>query len=377
MSERSDPVRVALISSWPANPASGGGTATAVLGLARGLEQLGHRVDRLPAGGDGRKNLVSRALFNVALRNRDFDAFDLVIGVDLDGFALRIERPYVVLLKGVAADEADHERGPAVLERRLAAALEAANVRRAHRVVVPSAYAAGIAAARYGIASDRLAVVPEPVLRFEGPDALLDAPCQAHAQPTILSVGHQYRRKRTADLLRAIALLPPHLGDARVRIVGDGPELPRLRRLAGALRIAHRVDFLGRIDEVALAREYATAHCFCHPSVQEAFGIVVVEAMAAGLPVVAARAAAVPELVQDGATGRLVEPRDPAALAAALAQLLDDEPLRRSMGTAGRSRAGLRSPAEHARQLLAVSSTLGAGGPDRRTRLRRRRGSRR
>lgn len=348
-------MHIALISSWPWDPETGGGTATAVLGLARGFEQLGHNVHRVPTAGDGRKSLLSRVLFNLALQNRDFDAFDLVIGVDLDGFAVRVEPPYVVLLKGVAADEAAHERGPAFVERRLAARLEAANARKAARVVVPSAYAAAVAADRYGIAADRLAIVPEAVLRPEGPASLLDAACRPHAHPTILSVGHQYRRKRTIDLLRAIPLLPPHLSETRVRIVGHGPELPRLRRAARTLGIADRVDFLGRIDDVALAREYASAHCFCHPSVQEAFGIVVLEAMAAGLPVVAARAAALPELVQDGITGRLVEPCDPPALAAALAQLLEDDELRRSMGSTGRCRAELRSPAAHARELLAVT----------------------
>ncbi len=342
-------MRIALISSWPGDPAAGGGTAMAVRGLARGLAQLGHDVEPFPGADEGRKSLISRVVFNWRIRERDFRAFELVIGVDLDGFALRIDRPYIVMLKGVAADEAAHERGPAVLERRLAAAFELANVRRADRVVVPSRYAAGIATDRYRIAPERVAVVPEPVMRLAAPAAA------SRARPTILAVGHQYRRKRTADLLRAIPLLPPHLADARVRVVGDGPELPRLRRLASRLGIADRVDFLGRIDDQALAREYAGADCFCHPSVQEAFGIAVVEAMAAGLPVVAGRAAALPEIVRDGVTGLLVAPRDPSAIAAALAQLLDDGELRASLGAAGRLRAALWSPVAHARQVLDVS----------------------
>ena len=68
--------------------------------------------------------------------------------------------------------------------------------------------------------------------------------------------------------------------------------------------------------------EYVSADCFCLPSVQEGFGIVFLEAMAAGLPVVACRAAAVPEVVRDGETGVLVPPRDPEALAGALGGLL-------------------------------------------------------
>ena len=83
---------------------------------------------------------------------------------------------------------------------------------------------------------------------------------------------------------------------------------------------------------------YADADLFCLPSLQEGFGIVFLEAMAAGLPVVAGDAAAVPEVVDDGTTGLLVDPRDPAAVAGALLRLLDDADLRRSMGRAGRER---------------------------------------
>ena len=71
---------------------------------------------------------------------------------------------------------------------------------------------------------------------------------------------------------------------------------------------------------------------------QEGFGLVFAEAMAAGLPVVACRAAAVPEIVRDGETGLLVAPRTPAALAAALERMLTDDGLRKEMGMAGRTR---------------------------------------
>src|SRR5690606_34076007 len=126
------------------------------------------------------------------------------------------------------------------------------------------------------------------------------------------------------------------------------------------LGIAYRVDFMGRIDDAALEHEYASAHCFCHPSEQEAFGIVIVVAMAAGLPVVAARAAAIPELVNDGVTGRLVPPPAPAALAAALAEVLEDDALRESLGAAARVHAPLRSPVEHARELLEACGVAAA-----------------
>jgi glycosyltransferase involved in cell wall biosynthesis len=83
-----------------------------------------------------------------------------------------------------------------------------------------------------------------------------------------------------------------------------------------------------------LAVEYRSAHCFCLPTVQEGFGLVFAEAMAAGLPVVACRAAAVPEIVEDGRTGFLVNPRSPVELATALEKLLMDEKLREGFGRA-------------------------------------------
>jgi glycosyltransferase involved in cell wall biosynthesis len=105
-----------------------------------------------------------------------------------------------------------------------------------------------------------------------------------------------------------------------------------------SLALGDSVVFLGHVDRDALALEYSRAHCFCLPTVQEGFGLVFAEAMAAGLPVVACRAAAVPEVVNDGETGLLVAPRTPAALAAALERLFDSEAMRREMGMAGQAR---------------------------------------
>jgi glycosyltransferase involved in cell wall biosynthesis len=98
------------------------------------------------------------------------------------------------------------------------------------------------------------------------------------------------------------------------------------------------VTFLGTIPRRELVDRYRRASVFCLPSRQEGFGIVFLEAMACGKPIVAARAAAVPETVMDGETGLLVDPEDPTALARAIAALLSDPDLRRGMGEAGRRR---------------------------------------
>src|SRR5262249_50245225 len=119
-----------------------------------------------------------------------------------------------------------------------------------------------------------------------------------------------------------------------VRIVGNGPEYPRLQQLCGELSIQPNVHWLGDVSLARLAQEYNRAHVFCLPSEQEGFGIVFLEAMAAGRPIVATRAAAIPEVVRSGI---LVEPGDSDALAEAILHLYRCPDLRESIGSAGRS----------------------------------------
>lgn len=154
----------------------------------------------------------------------------------------------------------------------------------------------------------------------------------------MLSVARMYPRKRLEDLLRATARLRARIPDVYVRIVGAGPESGRLRTLATSLGLGKAVTFLGEISRSALAVEYVGADCFCLPTVQEGFGLVFAEAMAAGLPIVACRAAAVPEVVVDGRTGLLVSPRKPDELAKAMETLLTNAALRAELSAAGRRR---------------------------------------
>jgi glycosyltransferase involved in cell wall biosynthesis len=121
-------------------------------------------------------------------------------------------------------------------------------------------------------------------------------------------------------------------------VVGKGPEWDALVRLHAELGLGDTVALRGDVTWDELAEEYVNADCFCLPSVQEGFGIVFLEAMAAGLPVVACRAAAVPEVVREGETGVLVPPRAPPALADALADLLRSPERARALGGAARVR---------------------------------------
>jgi glycosyltransferase involved in cell wall biosynthesis len=121
-------------------------------------------------------------------------------------------------------------------------------------------------------------------------------------------------------------------------IVGDGPCRRAWERLRDDLSLQGRVEFLGTISRRELADRYRRAAVFCLPSRQEGFGIVFLEAMAHARPIVAARAAAVPETVTDGEVGILADPNDPEEFSQALATLLADRDLRRRMGQAGRRR---------------------------------------
>lgn len=334
-----------MLDSWSREPARGSGTAVATRGLVEGLRGLGHEVTVLrPRGGPGGgppPGLPRRLLYNLGVGGRLDPTADLLVGTDLDGFFLprRPPLPYVVALRGVAADEAPHDRGRGRLERRAAAWLERRNAARADRVTVPSAYSAGVAARAYGIPAERVAVVPEGIDLGLWEGLRKRQARRTDPRPTVLSVARQYRRKNTRTLLEALPLVAREVPDVRCRIVGGGPELPRLRRRVVALGLEDRVELTGEVaDDRRVRAAYFEADCFCLPTLQESFGIVFLEAMAAGLPVVASNRAAVPEVVPHGETGLLVDPLDPEALARALVRVLSDGPLRERMSRAGTRR---------------------------------------
>jgi len=143
--------------------------------------------------------------------------------------------------------------------------------------------------------------------------------------------------KSQTTLLQAAAALAGRVPRLRVWIAGEGPLEATLRAEHRALGLGERVRFLGfRDDVVPLLR---AADLFVLSSYLEGLGTSVLDAMAAGLPVVATEVGGVPEIVRHEATGLLVRPRDPAALAAAMARLAEDPPLRARLGAGGRALA--------------------------------------
>jgi glycosyltransferase involved in cell wall biosynthesis len=158
----------------------------------------------------------------------------------------------------------------------------------------------------------------------------------ARARPVaLLSVGRLRPPKDFLTLVRAVAALEP--GSVRLRIAGDGPDRAALSAEVARLGLDGVVELLGErhdVDELL-----AAADLLVLSSDSEGLPLSVLEAMAAGLPVVASAVGGVPELVRDGETGLLVPPGDPGALARALAGLVADPELRARAGAAGRRRA--------------------------------------
>jgi glycosyltransferase involved in cell wall biosynthesis len=160
-------------------------------------------------------------------------------------------------------------------------------------------------------------------------------------EPWLLSVARLdagERQKGIDHVLNAMYELRTKLPQVRYRIVGDGSDRARLEGIARDLGIDDRVEFLGHIDFPELAELYKSCEVFILPSAQEGFGLVYVEAMAAGKPVIAAQAGAVPEVVVDGQTGLLVEYGNETAIADAIARLCAAPELGRRLGSAGRER---------------------------------------
>jgi rhamnosyl/mannosyltransferase len=129
--------------------------------------------------------------------------------------------------------------------------------------------------------------------------------------------------------------------NARLLVGGSGPERARWESLSAELGLTGRVQFLGDVSDADLPRFFASGDIFVLPanSRAEAFGKVLLEAMATGLPCVTTElSTGTSFVVQDGQTGFVVPPLDPAALGVALRRLLDDAGLRKKMGAAGRAR---------------------------------------
>jgi phosphatidylinositol alpha-1,6-mannosyltransferase len=175
----------------------------------------------------------------------------------------------------------------------------------------------------------------------------------------LLTVARLVERKGIDTVLQALPEIARRHPSVRYAIAGAGADRARLEALVAQLGLGERVDWLGYVSHDALAALYASADLFVLPSRSipeqgdiEGFGLVLLEAQAAGTPVIAARSGGMPDAVQDGVTGVLVAPNDAAALANAASALLADDVKRAEMSTAARTFAASKSWRATARAFL-------------------------
>jgi glycosyltransferase involved in cell wall biosynthesis len=182
-----------------------------------------------------------------------------------------------------------------------------------------------------------VAVAPMPV------DDLAFSPGSGdRPRDELLFVGRLDRQKGAEVALRALAALTGPAAGLPLRVVGSGPEEPRLRRLAGELGVAGRVRWDGQLPQAELAGRYRRAAALVVPGRDEGLGLVAVEGQLSGAPVVAAASGGLLDVVADGRTGRTFPPGRPDALARTLEAVLADPAAAARMATAARDHAAAR-----------------------------------
>ena len=264
----------------------------------------------------------------------------------------RFKAPLQIALGWLTARAADRVLAPS--------AATAAELRRDYRVgevaVVPNAMGETPAAAKEG-----------PADGGEGPVAAMAGPPAGGEGATgyLLVVGRLRIRKGVDVLLAAMPELLRRHPAARLLIAGDGEHRAALERAAAALALGEAVSFLGRADAMRVRRLLRGAAALVVPSIYEGMPLVVLEAMEASVPVVASRVSGIPEVVEDGRTGWLVPPEEPASLAAALSAALDDPAAASRRGAAGRRLLAERfRPVHAARRWRRAVLGGGEAGPE-------------
>lgn len=197
-----------------------------------------------------------------------------------------------------------------------------------------------------------------------GVDPARYAPPATPAPAHLLFVGRLAAVKGVPMLFDALRDLSPKHPALHLTLVGDGPERAMLERRAGEMGLASRITFAGYKSQAEVADLLRTATALVLPSFAEGVPVVLMEAMAARVPVVTTRIAGVPELVEDGVSGLLVPPGDAHALQVAIGRLLYDRHLCRDMGEAGRLRVEAEFASDHeAAWLAALFSGYSTGVP--------------
>ena len=236
-----------------------------------------------------------------------------------------------------------------------------ATLRSADAVIAVSERARSDLAARYGIEPDGIHVIDMGVdaARFAVDAATREATRARLSDgggPLVICVAHLVARKNVVSAVEALALMER----GQLVLVGDGPERGYLERRSSELGVRDRVRFLGAVRPEEVPALLAASDAFVLPSLYEGRPIALLEAMAAGLPVVASPVGGIPEIVDEGTNGLLVDARDAAGLARALERATGPEASRFS--AAARATAAAHDIRESARRVVAVYEAVAPGG---------------
>ena len=320
---------------------------TSRLAGPRGVMALGRsaRVHRTGLRVSRARQLWALAALRAVLTARSVDVVHAHQGEDLAtlplaGLAARRHRCPLVVTVHCSVGHTLAGGSPRVrLLRALGGWIERSILRRADAVVVLTERTAA-ALRGDGVPAARLAVIPsgfDPALfgsllfDRDGSDVL-----RGVARPRIGYVGRLAPQKRPDVLVQAFGRMRQ---PASLVVVGDGPDAERVRGLAAASPAADRITLAGFVEHSAVPAVLGSLDVLVLPSAYEEMGSVLVEAMVAGLPVVASDVGGIPEVVEDGRTGLLVPPLDVDALAAALDRLTADPALRAALSAGARARA--------------------------------------
>ena len=238
-------------------------------------------------------------------------------------------------------------------ERRYREALSGA-VSSASRIICLSDFVASEAKERWDLAEDLVDIIPGGVDSFSLPESVEIVQSTLHRlgvyTPYVLHVGYQGIRKNLSLLVEGFVRLAQE-GVHLVLAGREGPSTPELRLQCEERGISHCVHFLGYVGRKDLACLYAGADCFVFPSLEEGFGLPVLEAMSAGVPVVTSRSGSLPEVTGDA--GILVNSSDAEELYQAVHKVLHENLLRETLISKGKQRAAQYSWDETARKTVA------------------------
>jgi glycosyltransferase involved in cell wall biosynthesis len=266
--------------------------------------------------------------------------------------AAGLRAPYVVTVHG--ADVYQHFRLGGAVEKRAKAVLAGADAVMANSSAVARLLEGVVAPHKLSVVLNGTTGLGETV---QPADDYLPG------EPLVLTVGYLIERKGIRDLVAALGLLRRRGRIVHLAVAGDGPLRGALQAQAAREGVADAVHFLGRVPHARVLALMARAQLVALPSWDEAFGLVYTEAMAQGTPVVAGRGEGPADFISDGVSGFLAPVRSPEALAAIIAEVLDDPSKAAAIGASGRAAALELSWERNARLTLEVYERVLATAP--------------